>query len=100
MNQCDLSKLLDFHLFEAEALNNIFSQISKRQNQSEGLRVTHFQVKKLIGVGLWVRDKNRRGQKLDYFELDDQLILDLLEKDKNQKMDQWTHHFHLNQSIG
>ena len=80
VNQSGLSKLSDFLLFEAEDLNKVVSQLSKRQNDSERLRVTQLQVKKLIGVGLWVRDKKRRGQDLDHNELDDQLILDLLEK--------------------
>ena len=80
VNQSGLSKLSDFLLFEAKDLNKVVSQLSKIQNDSERLRVTQLQVKKLIGVGLWVRDKKRRGQDLDYNELDDRLILDLLEK--------------------
>ena len=80
MNQSGLNKLSDFLLFEAEDLNKVVSQLSKRQNESERLRITQLQVKKLIGVGFCVRDKKRRGRDLDYNELDDQLILDLLEK--------------------
>ena len=91
VNQSGLNKLSDFLLFEAEDLNKVISQLSKRQNESERLRVTQLQVKKLIGVDLWVRDKKRRGQDLDFNELDNQLILDLLEKKrfKDQDFRKW-----------
>ena len=72
MNQSGLNKLSDFLLFEAEDLNKVVLQLSKRQNESERLRVIQLQVKKLIGLGLRVRDKKRRGQ-LDYIACDDHL---------------------------
>ena len=82
LSQAWLSQLSDFILLEESDLNKITSQLGKRTTISERLSITQIQVKKLLGIKLWVKDKKRQGQQLSHDELTNKKILNLLEEER------------------